>query len=252
MPFLDATIIEELESCFLAREVRLAMGAGVETIEATEEGARVTLDNGETEEADALLFCAGRQGAASTVSPEVAGIDLDDRGQIPVDEDFRTTVPHVFAAGDVIGYPSLASVSREQGRVAACRALEEPCRPVDTLLPYGIWTVPEIATVGPTEREARDAGIDVETGIGRYEDTARGQIIGDTQGLLKLVVDRADRKLIAAHIIGTGGAELIHFAQLAISFGATYTTFVRQVMNYPTLSRVFKLAAWDLLEKLGD
>ena len=136
--------------------------------------------------------------------------------------------------------------------MAACRALGIPCPPGGTLLPYGIWTVPEIAMVGATEREAKERGLDVEIGLARYADTARGQIIGDTTGMLKLVVDKADRCLIGAHLIGTGAAELIHMAQMVIEVRAPYLTFIRQVMNYPTLSRIYKVAAWDIHEKLGD
>ena len=131
-------------------------------------------------------------------------------------------------------------------------ALGVPCRPVEEVLPFGIYTVPEIAMVGPTEEAARRDGIEVVTGVGRFADTARGQIIGDVRGMLKLVVERPSRRLIGAHLIGTGGTELIHQAQMAIQFEVPYTYFVRTVMNYPTLSRVYKLAAWDLLEKLGD
>jgi len=252
LPFLDHDIVSELTRELVRRGLRLEMDATVEGIEATDEGARVRLRDGRTVESGAVLFCAGRRGAAAELGIENAGLRPDERGCLEVDADFRTRVESVFAAGDVIGFPSLASVSREQGRVAACRALDVPCRPLETLLPFGIYTVPEIAMVGPTEGEAREKGTDVVTGTGRYEDTARGQIIGDRTGLLKLVVRRDDRRLLGAHILGTGAAELIHLAQLAIATEQPYTLFVRQVMNFPTLARVYKIAAWDLLEKLGD
>lgn len=252
LPFVDGTLVEELERELARRDVRILLGAEVETIEPRESGARVRLGDGRTIETDAVLYCAGRRGAAPELDLEAAGLTADRQGRLEVDEDFRTTVPHVFAAGDVIGFPSLASTSREQGRVAACRALGVPCRPVETLLPFGIYTIPELAMVGPTEEAARAAGIDVATGLGRYEDTARGQIIGDLRGLAKLVVDRETRRVIGAHHTGTGAAELVHLAQMAIAFEAPYNHFVRMVMNYPTLSRALKLAAWDLLEKLGD
>jgi NAD(P) transhydrogenase len=136
--------------------------------------------------------------------------------------------------------------------VAACRALDVPCRPVGKLLPFGIWTVPEIGMVGLTENAASEKGLDVEVGVAQYAETARGQIIGDVTGVLKLVVAKADGKLVGAHMTGTGAAELVHMAQMAIDFEATYLYFIRQVMNYPTLSRVYKVAAWDLFQKLGD
>jgi NAD(P) transhydrogenase len=252
LPFIDATLIADLEQILAGRAVDLRLGADVKTIEIHGDRVRTTLADESSVETEALLYCAGRNGGAASLSPEMAAIELDDRGQIPVDDEFRTSTRNIYAAGDVIGFPSLASVSREQGRVAACRALGVPCRPVEPLLPYGIYTVPEIATVGLNEHEARAEGIDVETGIGRYEDTARGQIIGDHQGLLKLVVDKQSNRIIGAHLLGTGATELVHFAQLAMNFGARWQHFVRQVMNYPTLSRVFKVAAWDLFEKLGD
>jgi len=250
--FADHAMVAELERALIDREMTLELGVAVEKIERTESGAKTTLDDGRAIETEALLFCAGRKGAAAGLGLEPAGLTTNSRGCLVVDEDFRTEVPHIFAAGDVIGFPALASTSREQGRVAACRAFNEPCRPVETLLPFGIYTVPEISMVGPTEQEAREQGIDIVVGIGCYGDTARGQIIGDHTGVLKLIVDRGTRKLIAGHMIGTGAAELVHLAQMAIATGLEYTWFIRQVMNYPTLARVYKLAAWDILEKLGD
>jgi NAD(P) transhydrogenase len=252
LPFLDESVVAELVREMEDRDVRICLDASVERIVADGSGVRTTLSGGDHVESEALLFCAGRRGAAPDLGLDQAGLEADDRGCIEVDDDFRTGVDHIFAAGDVIGFPSLASASREQGRVAACRALGEACRPVETLLPFGIYTVPEIAMVGLTEREARDEGRGVVTGTGRYEETARGQIIGDTRGLLKLVVDLETRRLIGAHLLGTGAAELVHMAQMAIAFEATYQHFVRIVMNYPTLARVYKVAAWDVLEQLGD
>ncbi len=252
MPFVDRTLIDDLERHLRERDVDLVLNADIAKIEVLDDSVRSTLKNGDVIETEALLYCAGRQGGAPALDPEVPGLELDSREQVAVDEDFRTAVDHIFACGDVIGFPSLASVSREQGRVAACRALDVPCRPVETLLPFGIYTVPEIAMVGLTEQEAVEQGIQIETGIGRYEDTARGQIIGDRQGLLKLIVDRTDDRIIGAHLLGTGATELVHFAQLAMEFKARWQQFIRQVMNYPTLSRVFKVAAWDIFEKLGD
>ena len=251
LSFLDGTLSEELVDELAGRDVRLCRSAVVTRIEPVDDGVRARLE-GEDLEADALLFCAGRRGAAPDLDLEKAGLRADPRGCLEVDEDFRTSVSHIHAAGDVIGFPSLASASREQGRVAACRALGVSCRPVETLLPFGIYTVPEAAMVGLTEEEARRRGHEVVTGIGRYEETARGQIIGDTKGLLKLVVARDTRRLLGAHLLGTGAAELVHLAQMAISFEATYQHFVRIVMNYPTLARVYKVAAWNILEKLGD
>lgn len=248
--FVDKDIVRELERSLLDREMGLELGVEITRIEKTDAGAKTTLADGRTIETEALLFCAGRQGAAAGLGLDAAGLAANARGCLEVDEDFRTSVPHIFAAGDVIGFPALASTSREQGRVAACRAFDEPCRPVETLLPFGIYTVPEIATVGPTEAEAREQGLDIVVGIGCYGDTARGQIIGDESGVLKLIVDRATRRPIAGHMIGTGAAELVHLAQMAIAAKLEYTWFIRQVMNYPTLSRVYKLAAWDILEKL--
>ncbi len=252
MSFVDDTLIEALETNLDERRVRLRKGVTVSKYTTAERGVRLDLSDGTALEAEAVLYCAGRIGSAPGLDLERAGLRADAKGCLPVDAEFRTAVPHIHAAGDVVGYPSLASVSREQGRVAACRALGVNCRPLEPLLPYGVWTVPEIAMVGVTEKEAKQKGLDFAVGLGRYEDTARGQIIGDRSGILKLVVDRGSRKILGAHLLGTGAAELVHLAQMAITYEATYLFFVRMVMNYPTLSRVYKVAAWDLLEKLGD
>ena len=252
LPFVDPDLVGELHDELTARDVIIHSGAEVAGVESDGERAVVRLEDGTVLTADVLLYCAGRQSAAPMLQLEEAGLTANASGTLAVDGDFRTAVPHIFAAGDVIGFPSLASASREQGRVAACRALGVPCRPVEEILPFGIYSVPEIAMVGPTEEAARGEGFDVVTGVGRFADTARGQIIGDVRGILKLVVERESRLLMGAHIIGTGATELIHQAQMAIQFKVPYTYFVRTVMNYPTLSRVYKLAAWDLLEKLGD
>jgi NAD(P) transhydrogenase len=252
MPFVDDDIIAKLEEILAVRGVHLRTGTTIERYELLDEGVRLTLGDDTTAEFGAVLYCAGRRGSTAGLDLAKAGLAADAHGCLAVDSDFRTAVPHIHAAGDVIGYPSLASVSQEQGRVAACRALDVPCRPVEALLPFGVWTVPEISMVGPTEAMARAQGLDVVAGRGRYEDTARGQILGDRSGLLKLLVDRGTRRLVAAHMIGMDATELIHLAQLAITFEASYTVFIRQVMNYPTLSRVYKAAAWNVLEQLGD
>lgn len=252
LDFLDETILAEIGSQLAEREVEFRPDADVRKIETTEDGVRLTLSKGDPVVADALLFCAGRTGAAPLLDLEAAGLAADPRGRLAVDGDFRTAVPHIFAAGDVIGFPALASASREQGRVAACRAVGVDCRPIEKLLPYGIYTIPEISMVGLTERQARESGLEVETGLARYGDTARGQIIGDTSGLLKLVVSREDGKILGAHLLGTGAAELIHLAVMAMDHDAPYTYFLRSVMNYPTLARVFKVCAWYIWEKIGD
>lgn len=249
--FIDEEITAELERELRGRGVALLMEKGVERIDLDGPLVRTRLDDGTVLETEALLFCAGRRGAVEGLDLAAAGLEADQRGRIPVDDRFRTRVPHIYAAGDVIGFPSLASASREQGRVAAAYALGETPRPIESLLPFGVYTIPEIAVVGPSEQQARERGMQILVGTARFGDTARGQIIGDTTGLLKLIMDAETRKILATHIIGSLASELVHLGQMAITFGATCEFFHQAVMNYPTLARAYKLASYQLMEKSG-
>jgi NAD(P) transhydrogenase len=193
----------------------------------------------------------GRLGNTERLNLPAAGISADDRGRIPVDGSFRTCVPHIYAVGDVIGFPSLASASMEQGRLAAAHAFEMDPGPIAKPFPFGIYSIPEISMIGPTEEELTVAAVPYEVGVARYREIARGQILGDDTGLLKLIVHRETGRLLAAHAIGTGATELIHIGQAVVTLSGTLDYFLRSVFNYPTLAECYKVAALDCANKLG-
>ena len=179
------------------------------------------------------------------------GIEADKRGAIKVDAHYQTTVPHIYAAGDVIGFPALASTSMEQGRLAVCHAFSVPAKSVPELFPYGIYSVPEISMVGKTEEELTQAGIAYEIGKARYKEIARGQIVGDVTGLLKLIFHSETHKLLGVHIIGEGASELLHIGQAVMALGGTLDYFVDTVFNYPTLAECYKVAAFNGLNRVS-
>ena len=198
-------------------------------------------------------MCAGRTSAAAALAPERAGFGLTSRGLIPVDEHFRTTVPHVYAVGDVIGFPALASTSAEQGRVAACHAFGSHAKEaLAQYLPAGIYTIPEVSSVGLTEAQAREKGIPVVVGRADYDQNPRGKIIGDKTGFLKLVFARDDLKLLGVHVIGEQASELIHIGLVAMMTGGGARLFLSTCFNYPTLGDLYKLAAHDAVLKRGE
>ena len=195
-----------------------------------------------------LLFAAGRSGATLGLGLEAAGVKLGKRGYLEVDKDYRTSAPSIYAAGDVIGFPALASTSMEQARVAVCHAFGFSYkRQVSELLPYGIYTIPEVSCVGLSEEDAKARGIDVVVGKAAYKHNARGRIIGDLGGMVKLVFERATRKLIGAHCIGDRATEIVHIGQSIIMLGGGVDTLIEMVFNYPTLSECYKYAAYDAL-----
>jgi NAD(P) transhydrogenase len=200
---------------------------------------------------DALLYAVGRQGAIDDLNLAAAGLEADSRGRIPVDEHFRTKVEHIFAVGDVVGFPSLASVSMEQGRIAAARAFNDSLASSNpSFYPYGIYTIPEISFIGKTEEQLTDEDVPYEVGMAYYRETARGQIRGDTTGRLKLVFHRDTRKVLGVHIIGEGASELVHIGQAVMILGGTVDYFVDTVFNYPTLAECYKAAAFNGLGRL--
>ena len=199
---------------------------------------------------DTVLFAAGRQGVTDDLSLDKVGIEVDNRGRIPVNEDYQTVQPHVYAAGDVIGFPSLASTSMEQGRYAACHAFGTDVSSQPELFPYGIYAVPEISMVGLTEQECNQRSIAYEVGIARFRETARGQIIGLREGMLKMLFSIETQKLLGVHIIGEGATELVHIGQAVISLGGTLDYFVQTVFNYPTLAEAYKVAALDAYNRM--
>jgi NAD(P) transhydrogenase len=212
-----------------------------------------TLEDG-TEIASAkLLFAAGRSGRTDELHLGDVGVTTDKRGNIAVDDDYKTRTPNIYAAGDVIGFPALASTSMEQARVAVCHAFGFTYkRQVSHLLPYGIYTIPEVSCVGLSEEMAKEQKIDAVVGRAFYRDNARGKIIGDKEGIIKLLFDRKTRKLIGCHCLGDRASELVHIGQAMIILGGTIDTLIEMVFNYPTLSEMFKYAGYDALGKMGE
>jgi NAD(P) transhydrogenase len=200
----------------------------------------------------ALLYAVGRAGNVDQLNLPAVGIEPDSRGRIPVDKDFRTKVPGIFAVGDVIGFPSLASVSMEQGRIAVARAFgNESLVSNPSYYPYGIYTIPEISFIGKTEEQLTDEDVPYEVGVAYYREIARGQIRGDTTGRLKIVFHRDTRHLLGVHIIGEGAAELLHIGQAVMALGGTLDYFIDTVFNYPTLAECYKAAAFNGINRLA-
>jgi NAD(P) transhydrogenase len=255
LPFVDAEIVDTL--CYHLREnrVTLRLGEAVQSIEVIddEHGSRVRLhlESGKTIVTEKALYSVGRTGATGKLALDRCGLACDDRGRLVVDEHYRTEIPGIYAVGDVIGFPALASTSMEQGRLAVCHGFGIPAHSVPALFPYGIYSVPEISMVGKTEEELTHDGVAYEVGKARYKEIARGQIIGDTTGLLKLIFHSESRALLGVHIIGDGAAELIHIGQAVLSFGGTIDYFINTVFNYPTLAECYKVAAFDGVNRLG-
>ena len=214
--------------------------------------ATVTLTDGTALDADVVLYSIGREGTTKDLGLEQVGVRTNSRAFILVDEKFRTTVPSVYAAGDVVGFPALASTSMEQARVAMCHAFDLKYKEqVSPILPYGVWTIPEIAMVGETEEGAMAKGLSIEIGKSSFRMNPRGQIIGDLDGFVKLVFRRDDQTLLGCSIVGEGACELIHIAASVLHFGGTIDYFIQAVFNYPTLSDAFKYAAYDGLQRLA-
>jgi NAD(P) transhydrogenase len=199
-----------------------------------------------------VLFAAGRVGATDTLGLEACGLVADTRGRLPVDAmTFQTNVPHIYACGDVIGFPSLASTSMEQGRIAACHAFGEPAQAPPEFFPYGIYSVPEISTVGMTEEEVRKRGIPYECGVARFRETSRGHIMGLSNGFMKMIFSLETRRLLGVHIVGEGATELIHIGQAVLNLKGTLDYFVENTFNYPTLAEAYKIAALDVWNRMG-
>jgi len=193
----------------------------------------------------------GRQGYVDELCLDAAGLEADSRGRIPVDSEYRTRQPHIFAVGDVIGFPSLASVSMEQGRIAACHAFAIPAHSNPANYPYGIYTIPEISFIGKTEEQLTEEDVPYEVGVAYYREIARGQIRGDTTGRLKLIFHRETKELLGVHIIGEGASELLHIGQAVLVLNGRVDYFVDTVFNYPTLAECYKVAAFNGLNKLA-
>jgi len=260
MEFLDAEIGEALQYHLRQRGMTLRLGEKVVKIRLvdTPKGARsvnnvmaeATLESDKTLRGDCLLYAIGRQGATEGLGLEKAGLKADDRGRIKVNEWYQTGVPHIYAAGDVIGFPALASTSMEQGRLAACHMFGEKCDTVEKLLPYGIYAVPELSMVGWTEEQLTKEGIPYEAGVANYKEVARGHLLGDSTGMLKLLIHQESHEILGVHAIGTGATELVHIGQAVMGLKGTAEYFVNVVFNYPTLAECYKIAALNGLNKL--
>ena len=251
LDFADQEIVEAL--CYHLRDhrVTLRLGEEVASVEESDGAVIATLQSRKKISGDALLYAVGSNGNVGPLNLAAAGLEADDRGRIQVDAEYRTKQPHIFAVGDVIGFPSLASVSMEQGRIAAGYALGVPVQSNPERYPYGIYTVPEISFIGKTEEQLTDEDVPYETGLAYYREIARGQIRGDTTGRLKLIFHRETKELLGVHIIGEGATELLHIGQAVLSLNGTVEYFVNTVFNYPTLAECYKTAAFNGLNKLS-
>ena len=255
LPHVDEEIGHRLAAAFAGRlNIDMRFGHDVAGIELRADRVIVPLKNAAGVEADALLFAGGRQGNTDLLGLEKLGISVSSRGQIKVGDYFQTSVPHIYAAGDVVGFPALAATSMEQANVAMTHAfhLAYGEQRVDSVLPYGVYTVPEIGMVGETEQSCIQQGLDYEVGRALYASTARGQIVGDLEGMVKLVFEPASKRLLGAHIIGENATEIVHLAASVIHFGGTLDYFVEAVFNYPTLTDAYKDAAYDGLNRLAQ
>jgi len=252
LEFADREIIEAL--CYHLRElgVTFRLGEKVVSVEIEAERNRVAarLESGKTVHGQALLYAVGRQANSDLLNLPAAGIEADPRGRLKVNEFFQTSAPHIYAAGDVIGFPALAATSMEQGRLASCHMCGLPFRHVPELFPFGIYTIPEISMVGRTEEQLTAEKIPYEIGIARYEELAKAQMLGDRTGMLKLLFDSRNLKLLGVHGIGQRSAEIIHIGQAVLAFGGTIEYFRDTVFNYPTLAEAYRVAALNGLNKL--
>jgi NAD(P) transhydrogenase len=253
LEFADQEIVEALSYHLRDTRVTMRTGEEVESVEEMPDGSVVAnLESKKRISGGALLFAVGRQGNVSELNLAAAGIEADSRGRIPVDKDFRTKQPNVFAVGDVIGFPSLASVSMEQGRIAVARMFhDDTVHTNPSVYPYGIYTIPEISFIGKTEEQLTDEDVPYEVGVAYYREIARGQIRGDTTGRLKLIFHRENRTILGVHIIGEGAAELVHIGQAVMTLNGTVDYFIETVFNYPTLAECYKAAAFNGINRLS-
>jgi NAD(P) transhydrogenase len=252
LEFADREIIEALSYHLRDNRVTLRLGEEVQSVEELPDGTVVAnMESKKRISGDALLYAIGRQGAVEDLNLAAAGLDADSRGRIAVDEHYQTKVEHIYAVGDVVGFPSLASVSMEQGRIAAARAFNDQAAASNpSFYPYGIYTIPEISFIGKTEEQLTSEDVPYEVGMAYYRDTARGQIRGDTTGRLKLIFHRDTRAVLGVHIIGEEASELVHIGQAVMVLGGTVDYFIDNVFNYPTLAECYKVAAFNGLGRL--
>ncbi|WP_191060011.1 Si-specific NAD(P)(+) transhydrogenase [Geminicoccus harenae] len=252
LEFIDQELVEDLVHQLRDRGTTLRFGSKVTAIDTPADGpCIVRLENGRMVQADMVLYAAGRTGATASLDLAACGIEADARGRLAVDpRTFQTSQKHIYAAGDVIGFPSLASTSMEQGRLAACHAFGVAAHEAPRFFPYGIYSVPEISTIGLTEAEVRQQGIPYECGIARFRETSRGQIMGLNAGMMKLIFALDGGRLLGCHIVGEGATELVHIGQAVINLNGTLDYFIQNTFNYPTLAEAYKVAALDAWNRM--
>jgi NAD(P) transhydrogenase len=259
--FLDHEIAEAFQYQMRRMGITLRLGEKVAKIErlppdpaipavAGAPLVQATLESGKHLRAQTLLYAVGRQGTTAALQLDKVGLVADDRERLKVNEHYQTTVPHVYAAGDVIGFPALASTAMEQGRLAVCHAFGVTTRSFPELFPYGIYAIPEISMVGKTEEQLTAAGIPYEAGVAQYKELARGQLLGDDTGLLKLLIHQDNHQILGVHAIGTGATELIHIGQAVMALNGSVDYFINNVFNFPTLAEAYKVAAHNGINKL--
>jgi NAD(P) transhydrogenase len=251
LEFADAEMVEALSYNMRDRRATMRLSEEVESVEELPDGkVAANLVSKKRINGDALLYAVGRKGNIEGLNLAAAGIEADDRGRIKVDGEYRTTQPHIFAVGDVIGFPSLASVSMEQGRIAAAKAFGLPAESDPAGYPYGIYTIPQISFIGKTEEQLTEEDVPYEVGVAYYREIARGQITGHTEGRLKLLFHRQTLELLGVHIYGEDAAELLHIGQAVLLLKGKMTYFIQTVFNYPTLAECYKAAAFNGLNRL--
>jgi NAD(P) transhydrogenase len=254
--FLDREITEAFQYQMRRAGITLRLGEKVAKVEhlpcSATNGLSVqaTLESGKVLRAQTLLYSVGRQGLTAGLNLDNVGITADERERIKVNAAYQTDVPHIYAVGDVIGFPALASTAMEQGRLATCHAFGAPTCSIPALFPLGIYAIPEISMVGKTEDQLTEAGIPYEAGIAQYKELARGQLLGDDTGMLKLLIHQDTHQILGVHAIGTNATELIHIGQAVMAFNGTVDYFINNVFNFPTLAEAYKVAALNGLNKL--
>ncbi|WP_297793803.1 Si-specific NAD(P)(+) transhydrogenase [Mycobacterium sp.] len=250
LEFCDPEVVEALKFHLRDLAVTFRFGEEVTAVDVGSAGTVTTLASGKQIPAETVMYSAGRQGQTDHLDLHNAELEADNRGRIFVDDNFQTKVPHIYAVGDVIGFPALAATSMEQGRLAAYHAFGEACDGITELQPIGIYSIPEVSYVGATEVELTKNSIPYEVGVARYRELARGQIAGDSYGMLKLLVSTEDLKLLGVHIFGTSATEMVHIGQAVMGCGGTVEYLVDAVFNYPTFSEAYKVAALDVMNKV--
>jgi NAD(P) transhydrogenase len=254
LEFLDGEIVDELIHQLRKNDVIFRCGEAVERIDiapAPEHKGLIRLESGKHLVADVILVAAGRVGATATLNLEAAGLSADPRGRLAVDDHYRTATPHIYAAGDVIGFPALAATSAEQGRLAACHMFGVQVEPMGDHFPVGIYAIPELSMVGATEEELTKQRVPYETGVARYKEISRGHIGGDDAGMFKMIFHRETGRLLGVHCIGSGATELVHVGQAVLALGGGLDYFLRTIFNYPTLAECYKVASYNAANKLS-